>query len=176
MRIGHWWILAPAYAVVSPAAAYATVYLTVEQAQQALLPGETLSPVPATLSDEQARQITKQSGVNVLRNELQIWRSGSGAWFIVDEVVGKHEFITWAIALEANGSVRQLEVMDYRETYGDQVRNEAWRRQFVGKTSADPLKLTKDIQNISGATLSCRHIADGVKRVLATWDVLLRTL
>jgi Na+-transporting NADH:ubiquinone oxidoreductase subunit NqrC len=36
------------------------------------------------------------------------------------------------------------------------------------------LRLEHDIKNISGATLSCRHIADGVKRVLATHAVALR--
>jgi hypothetical protein len=48
------------------------------------------------------------------------------------------------------------------------------RKQFAGKTAAAPLKLERDIRNISGATLSCRHIADGVKRVLATRDVALK--
>jgi hypothetical protein len=28
-----------------------------------------------------------------------------------DEVVGKHEFITWALALNADGSVRQIEIL-----------------------------------------------------------------
>jgi Na+-transporting NADH:ubiquinone oxidoreductase subunit NqrC len=64
--------------------------------------------------------------------------------------------------------------MDYRETYGGEIRNEKWRNQFVGKTSNSTLKLDKDIKNISGATLSCRHITDGVKRLLAFYDVALK--
>ena len=64
--------------------------------------------------------------------------------------------------------------MQYHESYGYQVRNPEWRKQFVGKTSAAPLKLDQDIKNISGATLSTKHIADGVKRVLATYDVALK--
>jgi len=66
-----------------------------------------------------------------------------------------------------------VEILEYRETYGDQVRNEAWRAQFTGKTHAAPLKLGTDIQNISGATLSSRHITDGVKRLLTTYDLVL---
>jgi Na+-translocating ferredoxin:NAD+ oxidoreductase RnfG subunit len=97
-----------------------------------------------------------------------------GGWFIVDEVVGKHEFITYAVGLNANGSVKQIEVMDYRETYGGEIRNENWRTQFVGKTSQSQLKLDKDIKNISGATLSCRHITDGVKRLLAFYEIALK--
>ena len=36
------------------------------------------------------------------------------------------------------------------------------------------LKLDEDIQNISGATLSCRHLTDGVKRLLALYDLVLK--
>jgi hypothetical protein len=75
----------------------------------------------------------------VLHDEQQVWRVSGHGWFIVDEVVGKHEFITYAVGLNANGSVKQIEVMDYRETYGGEIRNENWRAQFVGKTSQSPL-------------------------------------
>ena len=47
-------------------------------------------------------------------------------------------------------------------------------RQFVGKTSQSPLKLDRDIKNISGATLSCRHVTDGVKRLLAFYEIALK--
>ena len=110
----------------------------------------------------------------VLHDEQQVWRVSGGGWFIVDEVVGKHEFITYAVGLNANGSVKQIEVMDYRETYGGEIRNENWRAQFVGKTSQSPLKLDRDIKNISGATLSCRHVTDGVKRLLAFYEIALK--
>jgi uncharacterized protein with FMN-binding domain len=46
------------------------------------------------------------------------------------------------------------------------VRDGAWRAQFVGKSAASPLQLNVDIKNISGATLSSKHITDGVKRIL----------
>ena len=94
---------------------------------------------------------------------------------MVDEVVGKHEFFTIAVGLNADGSVKQIEIMDYKESYGYEVRNEAWRKQFTGKTSAAPLKLTDDIKNISGATLSCRHVTDAVKRLLATYDIAIKS-
>jgi hypothetical protein len=36
------------------------------------------------------------------------------------------------------------------------------------------LKLKKDIQNISGATLSCKHLTDGVKRVMVMYELALK--
>ena len=97
----------------------------------------------------------------------------SGGWFIVDQVIGKHEFIPFAVGLDAEGSVKQIEILEYREAYGSQVRNPAWRAQFTGKRHGAALTLQKDIPNISGASLSSRHITDGVKRLLATYAIVL---
>ena len=46
--------------------------------------------------------------------------------------------------------------------------------QFEGKRHGARLKLDDDIQNISGATLSCKHIAEGVRRVLALHEAALK--
>ena len=161
----HW--LLPATALVA-APAFATTYLTVEQARQRMLPGQELAPVAVTLSADQAEAIQRASGVRVREKTLRVWRAADGGWFYVDQVLGKHEFITYALALDAQGAVTGLEILDYRETYGGAVRNPKWRAQFTGKKFGAPLKLDVDIANLSGATLSSAHIADGVRRLLAT--------
>jgi Na+-translocating ferredoxin:NAD+ oxidoreductase RnfG subunit len=166
------WIWLPIAAVST--SVYAKTYFTVEQVQQAIFPGGKMVQAFVTLTDTQKREIERRTGVNVRHDEIRLWKVAEGGYFIVDEVVGKHEFITYAIGLNADGSVKQVEVMDYRESYGYEIRNVEWRAQFAGKTSAAPLKLEKDIQNVSGATLSCRHVTDGVKRVLATYDIAFR--
>src|SRR6266849_2389998 len=141
MKASQWaWV---PLAVISTSA-YATTYLTVEQAQRAIFPGASFAA-------------TGQAG---------IWRTSNGGYFFVDRVVGKHEYITVAVGINANGTVKQIEIMDYRESYGYEVRDAAWRAQFVGKSVNSPLQLNADIKNISGATLSSKHVTDGVKRVL----------
>src|SRR4029077_10438577 len=129
---------------------FAVQYLTVDQAQRAIFPGKSLMAAPVKLAPAQRKAIEQASGVRVLRNEQQVWRVSGGGWFIVDEVVGKHEFITYAIGLNGGGSVKKIEVMEYRETYGYEIRNEKWRAKFAGKTSRSALKLDDDIKNISG--------------------------
>jgi hypothetical protein len=163
----------PISAIVAPSA-FAVQYLTVDQAQKAIFPGKTFTASPVKLTSAQKKAIEQASGVRVLRDEQQVWRVSGGGWFIVDEVVGKHEFITYALGLNADGSVKQIEIMDYRETYGYEIRNADWRAQFAGKTARSTLKLDSDIKNISGATLSCRHVTDGVKRLLAFYEVALK--
>ena len=171
MKLNHWvWL--PVAAVST--SVYATTYFTVEAAQEAIFPATKLTPAFATLTDAQVQQIEQHAGVKVSIKEVKAWKVAGGGWFIVDEVMGKHEFITYAVGLNADGSVKAIEIMDYRESYGYEVRNPQWRKQFVGKTSADTLKPDQDIRTISGATISSRHITEGVKRVLATYAVALK--
>lgn len=166
-----WSALVPVVLVAPPA--HATTYLTVEQAQTQMFPGERLSPDFRTLSNADVSAIRRASGVSPLDRQLRAWRSARGGWLIIDRVVGKHEFITFAVALDASGAVRSVEIMDYRESYGSQIRDPRWRGQFTGKRIGATLQLDKDIKNISGATLSCRHVTDGVKRLLATYANVL---
>ena len=172
----HSWLktaLIPA-AIIGPAVAgYSAVYLTAEQAQRAIFPSGSFTPASVTLTGEQRKAIEAASGVRQRGDQVQAWRVSGGGWLIVDEVIGKHEFITFAVGIGADGSVRGVEIMEYRESYGGEVRNPKWRAQFVGKTKAAPLKLDADIKNISGATLSSRHIAEGVKRLLAVHAIAL---
>jgi hypothetical protein len=175
-RADSWcrWLSPPAVVLVAAAPGYAARYLTVEQAQAAMFPGERLTFAPLTLTAEQVKAVEKASGVGVRVKELRLWRAERGGVFIVDEVLGKHEFITWALGLGSDGRVRQIEILEYRETYGDEVRLPKWRAQFYGKSYGAALKLDEDIKNISGATLSCRHVTDGVRRLLATHALVLR--
>jgi Na+-translocating ferredoxin:NAD+ oxidoreductase RnfG subunit len=173
VRSSFTFVALPATALIAPST-FAVQYLTIEQAQQAIFPGKKFSAAPVKLTATQKSAIEKKSHVRVLKDEQQVWRVRGGGWFIVDEVVGKHDFITYAVGLNADGSVKQIEVMVYRETYGYEIRHDKWRAQFAGKNATSALKLDDDIKNISGATLSCRHITDGVKRLLAFHEVALR--
>ena len=110
-------MLVPIVSVVASAPAFATTYLTVEQAQALMFPGVALSPDFRTLTGDQAKAIEKATGVNVLNRDLKAWRAAAGGgWFIVDQVVGKHEYITFALALDMDGAVKSVEILDYRET------------------------------------------------------------
>jgi Na+-translocating ferredoxin:NAD+ oxidoreductase RnfG subunit len=148
----------PAAAIVSIAEpAYAMQYLSIEEAQKQAFPSAThFSEV--------------QSG--------RVWKAEAGGrvagFFIFDRVVGKHLYIDYAVALTPNGAVHSVEILQYRESYGGEIRSPSWLAQFVGKTSGSALKINGDIRNIAGATLSSTHVTEGVKRVLAAYGNRLR--
>lgn len=169
--MSHRLAVLPLVALIAPA--YATTYLSVDQAQAQMFPGQRLSADFRRLDGAQMAAITQAAGTSPLSPELKAWRASGGGWLIVDQVVGKHEFITLAVALTAAGSVADVEILDYRETYGQQVRDPNWRAQFVGKQADSSLQLGKDVRNISGATLSSKHVTDGVRRLLKTYAIVL---
>jgi Na+-translocating ferredoxin:NAD+ oxidoreductase RnfG subunit len=90
-----------------------------------------------------------------------------------DRCIGKHEYIDYVVALTPAGEVKQVEILNYRESWGYEVRREGWRKQFIGKNAVAKIDLNDGIHNISGATLSCRGITRGVKRVCHTWGLVL---
>ena len=79
-------LAAPA-AIMLIAPAAATTYLTVEQAQRAIFPGATFSP-------------SGQPGA---------FRISNGSYVIVDRVIGKHEYIKFAVGINANGTIKRIQ-------------------------------------------------------------------
>ena len=161
-------------AVTAPIVAQAKIYVSVEQAQKILIPNKSLVKNPMIITDELQDKMRSASSIRYPFQGDRIWRSADGSWFIVDEVVGKHEMITYAVALNPLGTVTGIEILEYVESYGYEVAEANWRKQFIGKTAANPIKLNQDIQNIGGATLSCKHLTDGVKRVAILYDIALK--
>ena len=159
-----------AAAVCAPA--QALVYLSVEQAQQLMFKGQSLTPLPLVLSAADIAAIERDSGVKVYAGGLRAWRADDG-YFFVDAVIGKHDLITYAVALGRDGKVRQTEILEYREAYGGEVRNVHWLAQFTGRQHGDAVRIGRDIQNISGATMSCAHVTDGIRRLLATYAIAI---
>ena len=157
-----------------PIIAHAKIYVSAEQAQKILFPNKVLIKNPIIITDDLQGKMRSASSIRHPFQGERIWKTPDGSWLVIDEVVGKHEMITYAVALNPNGSISGIEILEYMESYGYEVAEPQWRMQFVGKTVNDPIKLNQDIQNIGGATLSCKHITDGVKRITVLYDLALK--
>ena len=127
-----------------------------------------------TLTEAQREKMRELSSVREPFRGERVWKTAKGDWFIVDEVVGKHEMVKYALAINADGTIKGIEIMEYVESYGYEVGEASWRNQFVGKTTDATMKLNKDIKNIAGATLSCKHLTDGAKRLMVMHDLVLK--
>jgi Na+-translocating ferredoxin:NAD+ oxidoreductase RnfG subunit len=165
---------------LASSAAFATQYLTAEQAQQAIFPeASAFKPANVQLNLAQMAQVEKIAGLaarSVAWRVFSAWKDDQLIGYVVfDEVIGKFELISYAVGILPDTSIRQIEILSYRESHGFEIRNTNWRRQFVGKSAqtASMINVGSGIANISGATLSCTHVTDGVRRIAAIAQVAL---
>ncbi len=164
-----------AASAAAPASAFAVEYLNAEQAARAMFPeAERFEAREVTLDAAQLQALDARG----VRGRSARWpvqaalRGGTTLGYVVtDQVIGKFELIGYAVGIGFDGSVRQIEILSYRESHGGEIRLPAWRRQFVGKTAASPIRVGDDIANISGATLSCTHVTEGVRRIVAVVEL-----
>jgi Na+-translocating ferredoxin:NAD+ oxidoreductase RnfG subunit len=172
-------VLAASVMALAPAGAFAVDYLSAEQAAKLMFPDAERFEAREVSFD--AAQLQKLAALGVpprsARWQVRIaQRAGAALGFVVvDQVIGKFELIDYAVGVGTDGAVKHVEVLSYRESHGHEIRLPAWRRQFVGKTVASPLHVGDDIANISGATLSCNHVTDGVRRIVAVLDLARRS-
>jgi Na+-translocating ferredoxin:NAD+ oxidoreductase RnfG subunit len=162
------WVLAAAPLQVASAAVYATA----EQAQRELFPEATsFDVVPLNLSAAQQQEIVRLAGPQAGHGELRIWAARQGTTVLghvfVDEVIGREDFITYAVGIRADGQLLPVRVLEYRESHGGEIRNPRWLAQFAGRSTLQQLRFGTDIKNIAGATLSSEHVTAGVRRILA---------
>lgn len=159
--------------IIGSQSSYAEIFFTQETVQKALFPAATrFDSLTLQLDKSQIDKIEDSSPTST-PIPSKLWQVFEGdkqvGYIVIDKVLGRHEFITYAVALDMQGKVQGIEVIEYLESYGQQIRNEKWRAQFHNKQQGDAFKLTKDIQNISGATLSCKHITEGMRRIVALY-------
>jgi hypothetical protein len=130
------------------------------------------------LSDGDKTRLAHRLGYEPAKPTYTFYVAASGGrvdgYAFLDEEMGEHQPISFAVKLSPDGRVQRQEIVVYREPRGDEVRDERFRRQFVGKSAHDPIVANEDIVVVSGATISSRAMANGVKRAVVLFDELVK--
>jgi Na+-translocating ferredoxin:NAD+ oxidoreductase RnfG subunit len=151
----------------------------VDAAQKAIFPqADAFQEVLLPRTPEQMQALLARAGPQPPHGSLRIWSATRGGTLLghvfVDEVIGRQSLITYAVGIDTDGALRNLEILAYRESHGGEIRNAAWRAQFTRRDALEQLRFRTDIKNISGATLSSEHVTQGVRWLLALWQSALR--
>jgi electron transport complex protein RnfG len=121
-----------------------------------------------TLAPVIKERIGRRLGYSLADGRYTIFTAMTGAridgYAIIDDQLGQHQPITFATKLSPTAVVERVEIVAYREPRGDEVRDPRFRDQFIGKTARDPLRLNRDIDAVSGATISSAAMAVAVRR------------
>ena len=174
-RLRQWIFVASALVLGWTDEVLATVYLTREEATRlAFGPSATVAEESKWLTPAARAAVEQRLGrpVPEERFTFYVGRSAQaveGYGVLLNEM-GKHEPITFFVAIAPDGHVKDVMILEYRETRGGEVRQKNFMKQYVGKTSQAPLALEEDITPLTGATISARAISDGVKKALLIWE------
>lgn len=74
-----------------------------------------------------------------------------------------YEHFDYFMLCDTNAKVEKVRVFNYRATHGHEVMSTGWLRQFIGYDGKEDLRYGKDIEAISGATISAKAINEDVK-------------
>src|ERR1051325_3639360 len=161
--------------VAARAAAQEGIFLKEDEAPKAVFPDATSFERKTIRSTEELKsQIRERMG----KVKTSIWEDSYVTFIahkgdsvlgyaVIVEEIGKHRPITFIVGVGTDHKVKDVALMAYREDYGGEVRDSRFLRQYRGKDLKDPLLPYRDIQNISGATMSVEAIGRGTKKALA---------
>lgn len=158
--------------MAGPRAAQAqTVYYTPRALLLEFFPkSEAVSYRKFDLTPEARERLGRRLGAPLRKATFTVYVARTGeavdGYAVIDDEMGQHQPITFGVRFTPAGAVSRQEILVYRERYGDEVRDERFRKQFLGKTAADPLRPGEDVVAVSGATISSRAMALGVRRAL----------
>jgi Na+-translocating ferredoxin:NAD+ oxidoreductase RnfG subunit len=154
---------------------HAEVFMSEEDAVKVILPkSQRVRKEVIELTQEKKDLIEQRIGWKFPENAFELYIGETGnkidGYAMVHNTIGKHKHMTYMVGVDANGVCSDVELLVFREARGSEVGRKRFNSQYEGKTVSDPIRINKDIINITGATMSVRSISAGVKRVLVLVD------
>lgn len=92
----------------------------------------------------------------------------SGGCSIIHNVANNDnsEYFDYYILFDTNKTVQAVKVFNYQATHGQEITAQGWLKQFIGHCGLELLQVNKNIDSISGATISVFAI---------TFDIEMKT-
>lgn len=143
-----------------------------EEALAEIFPDADSAQLRMVPLDSIARAILRETlGWNVRDNVIycfEVFESGQrvGTAIVSDEQ-GKYRPIMYMAGVDTTLRVVDVRVLIYRESRGGEVRHTRFLKQYRGKSLENPIRINRDIVNITGATISVNALNAGVRKALA---------
>lgn len=73
------------------------------------------------------------------------------------------EYFDYVILFDTEANIELVKIFNYQATHGHEITARGWLKQFLGFGGRDSLEVGKDIDTISGATISVYAITSDVQ-------------
>ncbi len=119
---------------------------------------------PLIITNEQL----EDAGVELRKDQLFKLKTEAGSEniYVIETAMGRFDDFVYVIFFEMDLSVKMVRVLKYDSEHGAEITHKRWFRQFIGKTPADHLVFRKNIDTISGATISAKSITESINEML----------
>lgn len=128
----------------------------------ALWPDAHIEKLVKNLSPEQQKKLSFTIENNSLYFLLN--NNKSVGYIFLSKAKGKSDLFDYMIVFKPDLSILTIQLLVYREEYGEEIGSKRWLKQFYGKQSSNDIKFGENIQNISGATISSKSITNDIKK------------
>ncbi len=114
----------------------------------------TTKPEPERLilSGDLGKEVKSILGHRYKKIRVPYWLEGCRSAWILEEI-GKERYITTGFVVNGQG-LEKVKVLIFRESRGWEVKHDFFGEQFVNAKLTKKNRLDKNIDNISGATMS----------------------
>ncbi len=128
------------------------------------------------LDKHMIKEVENQVKQKFYRDKLYYWTISQDdttiAYAFLDNVIGKSMPITFLVILNVNGNIINTNVIKYREAYGGEVGNKGWLQQFLYRNNNSSYNIGKDINGISGATISVKSMSKGIRKITTLFTLI----
>ena len=128
------------------------------------------------LNAELKSQVQNTAQQVFYRDELYYWTISKNdstlAHAFLDNVLGKSMPITFLVLLNTEGEIISSEIIKYREAYGGEVGNKNWLSQFIHFSDTSDYSVGKEIDGISGATISVNSLSRGIRKIALLYPLV----
>ena len=154
---------------------HAEIFMTEEAAVKIILAkSERVRKEILQLAQDKKDLIEQRIGWKFPEQAFEVYIGETGdkvdGYAMVHHTIGKHKHMTYMVGVDPTGACSDVELLVFREARGSEVGRKRFNVQYEGKTVLDPIRINKDIINITGATMSVRSMSAGIKRVLVLID------
>ncbi|MEK6558651.1 MAG: FMN-binding protein, partial [Planctomycetota bacterium] len=147
-------------------------YLTEEQALALVFPEcDEIAIDEFLMNAEEKLNLEKLLGRRLYEDGFKVYigknKGTIQGYAIITEEIGKFHPFTFVVGVKPNGKISNIAVLVYRESRGGEIVRKRFLYQFIGKSFKDPIRINKDVINVTGATMSVQCMCAGVRKVLA---------
>lgn len=147
-------------------------YLTEEQALALVFPEcDEIIADEFIMSPEEKNTLEKLLSRRLYEDGFKVYlgkkKGVIQGYAIITEEIGKFHPFTFIVGVTTQGKIKDIAVLVYRESRGGEIARKRFLYQFIGKSLKNPIRINKDIINVTGATMSVQYMCAGVRKVLA---------